>query len=334
MIKKFLQYHPVHKKIVPIFDTIFLLRPTMFFAVWVMVVVGIISAEVNMHVSTLWVTEFSWEIFFVFLGLTLLISATFILDQLADKNSDQNNDKLFLIGKYISSEKGKSFSIILLISGGLISIIANWITAIPAICICLLWGIVYNYSPFKWKNEPIARLIVNSSAGVLLFILGWMLGMKNYPQMGIIPISIDTFSHMVPYILFFSAISLLTQFSDIKGEDSVGDRTFLIIFGLTTSLLISLLMISIALYISINHSDPLASTATMVSLPFFIFAAVRRLDKDILRAIRYPIFILNFFALPFYPWLIIPLLCTYYLSKYYYWHRFALHYPTFLVDND
>ena len=153
MIKKFLQYHPVHKKIVPIFDTIFLLRPTMFFAVWVMVVVGIISAEVNMHVSTLWVTECSWEIFFVFLGLTLLIGATFILDQLADKNSDQNNDKLFLIGKYISSEKGKSFSIILLISGGLISIIANWITAIPAICICLLWGIVYNYSHLNGKRN-------------------------------------------------------------------------------------------------------------------------------------------------------------------------------------
>ena len=39
-------------------------------------------------------------------------------------------------------------------------------------------------------------------------------------------------------------------------------------------------------------------------------------------------------SLSYYPWLVVPLLCTYYLSKYYYWHRFDLHYPTFLVDND
>ena len=111
-------------------------------------------------------------------------------------------------------------------------------------------------------------------------------------------------------------------------------RTIPIMFGFSTSIVISLLMVSIALYVSLQHADPLASTATLVSLPFFIFAAMRRMNKDILRAIRYPIFILNFFALPYYPWLVVPLFCTYYLSKYYYWHRFDLHYPTFLVDND
>jgi hypothetical protein len=53
-----------------------------------------------------------------------------------------------------------------------------------------------------------------------------------------------------------------------------------------------------------------------------------------LRAIRYPIFILNFFVLSVYPWLFVPLVLTYYVSKYYYWHRFNLHYPTFLVEHD
>jgi hypothetical protein len=43
---------------------------------------------------------------------------------------------------------------------------------------------------------------------------------------------------------------------------------------------------------------------------------------------------LNFFTLSIYPWLFVPLLVTFYLSKYYYWHRFDLHYPTFLIDHD
>ena len=333
MIKKFLQYHPVHKKIAPIFDTIFLFRPTMFFAVWVMVVVGSISADLNMNASTLWNTGISWQTFLVFSGLTLLISVSFISNQIADKNNSQDNKKYVLIGRNISTEKGKSIARILLISGVLISIISNWITAIPAICIYFLWGIEYNNAPFTWKNAPTAGWLVNSCVGVLLFIIGWILGMKNYPNNAIIPLSVDTFAYMLPYLLCFSAVSLLITLPDMKSDDA-DVRTFPILFGFSTSILISLSMVSIALYVSMKQADPLASTATMVSLPFFIFAVVRRLNKDIVRAIRYPIFILNFFALPYYPWLVVPLFCTYYLSKYYYWHRFDLHYPTFLVDND
>ena len=100
------------------------------------------------------------------------------------------------------------------------------------------------------------------------------------------------------------------------------------------TIILSLILIMIAFTFGLINEDPLASTATIVSLPFFLFMTVRRLDKDILRAIRYPIFILNFFALTVYPWLFFPLCIIFYLSKYYYWHRFELHYPTFLVEYD
>ncbi len=334
MIKRFLKDHPAHKKIAPKFDTIFLLRPTMFFSVWVMVVVGIISAELNMHATPLWIIKFSWEIFFVFLGITLLISSTLIFSQVADEKNDYDNHKLFLIGEYISAEKGIFIARVLLISGGLISIIANWITAVPAIGIFFLRRFGYNLAPFKWTKAPFVIWLVNFFVGLLLFIIGWILGMKNYPSTGIIPLSIDTLFHMFPYMLGFSAVSLLATLPDIKGSTPLYARTYPTVLGTLTTLLCSLFMIVIALYYSIKHGDPLASTATLVSLPFFVFAFFRRLKKDIIRAIRYPIFIINFFALTYYPWLVVPLLCTYYVSKYYYWHRFDVHYPTFMVDND
>jgi hypothetical protein len=95
-----------------------------------------------------------------------------------------------------------------------------------------------------------------------------------------------------------------------------------------------MLIVMIAFYLSYQNSDPIASTASLTSIPFFIVASIRSLDKDIFRAIRYPIFLLNFFAFVVYPWLFISVLIIYYFSKYYYWHRFNLHYPTFLVEND
>jgi hypothetical protein len=306
----------------------------MFFAVWVMVVLGIISADMNMHTPHLYATDFSLRIFFVFLGLTLLISAAFISNQIADVKNDLNNQKLSLIGKYISVEKGKSIAQKLLITGGVISIITSWITAIPVICIYFLRRFAYEQGSFEWKNVPISSWFINSFIGMLLFIIGWLLGMKNYPHNGIILLSLDTITHMLPYLLCFASVSLLTTLLEMKSNNNSGVDKNPIVFEVSISLLVSLLMVIIALYFGIKHADPLAATATLVSLPFFIFAAFRRMNKDILRAIRYPIFILNFFSLTYYPWLALPLFCTYYLSKYYYWHRFDVHYPTFLVDND
>ena len=139
---------------------------------------------------------------------------------------------------------------------------------------------------------------------------------------------------MLPYLLCFSSVSLLTTLPDIKGDVESGDKTFPIVYGEIQTMYLSLILICFAFLVSLYYEDPIASTATLVSLPFFIMTVLRRMKKDVLRAIRYPILILNFFALSVYPWLFVPIAITYYLSKYYYWHRFELHYPTFIVDYD
>ncbi len=334
MIKRFLKYHPIHKKLVPSLDIVFLLRPTLFFSVWVMVVMGMSSAQMKLVNHPLWIDEFAWGTFFVFFGLTIVCSSTFILNQISDVESDAINKKLFLIGKYISPEKSQSISKTLFISGLIISIIANWFTTIFVACIYLVWGILYNHKLFKWKKRPILGLVANSIAGVLLFMVGWYLVMANQLNSQLIIMDIVMFQYMVPYILCFSAVALITTLPDMKGDVKSGDKTFPIVYGNIPAMILSLILICSSFVFSLYNQDPIASTATLVSIPFFIMMVFRRMEKDVLRAIRYPIFILNFFALSVYPWLFVPVIITYYLSKYYYWHRFELHYPTFLVDYD
>ena len=334
MIKRFLKYHPAHKKLVPKLDIIFLLRPTLFFSVWVMVAIGMASAQMHLVDHPLWITELSWMTFLAFTGLTFVCSAAFILNQISDKESDAVNQKLFLVGKHISPEKSRSISKILLIAGIVISLIANWFTAILVGCIYVIWGILYNQKPFNWKKKPILGWLANTIIGVILFIMGWSLIMKNNPGSGIVLLDISLFKYMLPYLLCFSSVALLTTVPDMKGDAEMGDQTFPIVFGKTPTMILSLLLICAAFIFALKQPDPLASTAALVSIPFFLFTAIRRMEKDVLRAIRYPIFILNFFTLSVYPWLFVPLVVTYYLSKYYYWHRFDLHYPTFLVEND
>ena len=334
MVKRFLKYHPVHKKLVPSLDILFLLRPTLFFSVWVMVVMGMSSAQMNLSNHSLWISQLSWGTFFTFVGLTFVCSSTFILNQISDVESDTINEKLFLVGQYFSPEKSHSIAKIVLISGLIISFIANWIITILVGCIYLVWGIMYNQKPFNWKKKPILGWFANSIAGVLLFMIGWYLVMINQLNSKIIFLDVSMLISMLPYLLCFSSVALLTTVPDMKGDVELGDNTFPIVYGKIPTIILSFLLICAAFVFSLYHEDPIASTATLVSIPFFVMTVIRRMDKDVLRAIRYPIFILNFFAFSVYPLLFIPLAIIYCLSKYYYWHRFELHYPTFLVDYD
>ena len=329
MVKQFLRDNPIHKRIVPYFDYFFLLRPTLYFAIWVMVVLGMSTAKMNIVEYPLWIMNYDVSTLLVFLGITLLCSGTFIINQITDKESDAKNQKLFLIGKYIEIKKAQQFSNVISIMGMLLLVLGNLILVPLGVTIYILWGITYNKSPFEWKKHPYLGILTNIVIGIILFLIGWL------QVSGINGIEISNLiSLMTPYILCFTAVSLMTNIPDIKGDASESANTFSVKFGRRTTTIIATLIVIVAFYLSYKNSDPIASTASLSSIPFFVFALFRNLDKDILRAIRYPIFLINFFVFAVYPWLFVSVFIIYYISKYYYWHRFDLHYPTFLVEND
>ena len=329
MIKQFMRDNPIHKKIVPYFDYFFLLRPTLYFAVWVMVALGMATAKMSMISHPLWIANYDYSTFLVFLGITLLCSGTFIINQIVDKGSDEKNQKLFLISQYVEIEDAQRISNAISIVGILLLMIGNLGLTPFGICIYILWGIIYNKPPFEWKKHPIFGILTNSLIGIILFLMGWLqaAGSSNL-QFG------ELISLMAPYIFCFTAVSLMTNIPDIKGDEFESANTFSVKFGPRITSILATVIVIIAFYLSYQNSDPIASTATLSSIPFFMFALIRNLDKDILRAIRYPIFLLNFFVFAVYPLLFVSVFIIYYFSKYYYWHRFDLHYPTFLVEND
>jgi len=55
---------------------------------------------------------------------------------------------------------------------------------------------------------------------------------------------------------------------------------------------------------------------------------------DLLRAIRYSLLILAVFVFTTYPQFIWFSVGLYFLSKYYYWHRFDIHFPALAINDD
>ena len=116
MIKNFILYHPIHKKIVKYFDYFFLLRPTLFFAIWVMISIGMYLAHLEFETYPQWINTVNIKTIFLFTSLTLISGSTFITNQLDDIDSDKENKKLFIINNLISINNAKkSYTISLLI---------------------------------------------------------------------------------------------------------------------------------------------------------------------------------------------------------------------------
>ena len=294
-----------------------------------MVVLGMSTAKMNLVEYPLWIVNFDLSTVLVFIGITLISSGTFIINQITDKGSDAKNQKLFLIGEYIEIKNAQKFSNVISVLGILLLVLGNLILVPFGISIYILWGITYNKSPFEWKKHPYLGILTNVAIGIILFLMGWLqvTGIEGIEILKLVIL-------MTPYVLCFTAVSLMTNIPDINGDISESANTFSVVFGRRTTSIIATLIVILAFYLSYENSDPIASTASLSSIPFFMFALFRNLDKDILRAIRYPIFLLNFFVFAVYPWLFVSVFIIYYISKYYYWHRFDLHYPTFLVEND
>ena len=61
MVKNFFKNHPVHKKIIPYMDYIFLFKPTKFFLVWVLVCIGMYIAQVEVNIYPQWLSYFDYK---------------------------------------------------------------------------------------------------------------------------------------------------------------------------------------------------------------------------------------------------------------------------------
>ena len=171
------------------------------------------------------------------------------------------------------------------------------------------------------------KCLSNTLIGILLLLSGFFVVVSrgNYFSLDLISISYVSWLILFLFSLCSLTIFLFVEVSE-SDQDIFDDRR--IIFFISTVLLILVLMTSL----SIN--EPLLSVCALVSIPFYLYALLRNMDKDMIRAIKYPVFIFNFFTATIFPYLGIAVIILFYISKYYYWHRFDIHYPTFLVDND
>ncbi len=307
-------------------DYYFVMRPTLFFPVWTVFLMGYLNSHfenqplqsifVLVSMNDLWQGQLIWS----GLLLTLLCGGIFILNQVQDVISDRANQKLFLIANGIIPRFWANFEATVLVVGAIFSsFFIKFELGLLFLALFIFAGWFYSIRPFSWKDKPFWGLFSNALAGLFIFSSGWVI--KN-------PFSLKTLLFSSSYILAVSAVYLYTTIPDQKGDEIAGKITFAVKYGFIQTVRLALIFGLGALIATFYFQDWLMLFPTLFSLPFFIQVYRTRAPKHLHYAIKMPISLLSFVICLKIPCYLIFLLINYYSAKWYYQKRFKLNYPS------
>lgn len=305
-------------------DYLFILRPTLFFPVWIITLAGYSTHFTAGETIIWWNTAINWRLFFNFCILTLVAGATFIFNQLQDIESDRDNQKLFLISEeHIHPRTARIIGITLAAIGLIIFLVQSFQLFIVLGLFILVWGYLYNYPPFAWKDRALPGIIANLLGGMLLFLIGWMMAGD---------FSVEVFLWMIPYTLAWGAVALLTTVPDQEGDAKHDKKTFAVKYGEKLTIWLATGWVFLAFVLGMIINDPIITHPTLLALPLFIITCFNLKKEWVLRTIRFPLLFIGLILCVQFPYFFIVILINYYLAKVYYINRFELDYPTFKVE--
>ena len=315
MIKNFFKNHSIHKKIVPFLDELFFLSPMNYFFSWSIICVGIYLNLFLFNLSPQFLFSFNINYFFLFLGLSSILSSVYIRKDL-DRNDKKNKVLNFIKEKY-SMSKIMFFIKVLGVLGVLTLFFVSWFNAFLGLILFFL------YKGYKYRFNNL--LIYYFLEFFILFYSGWFYTKVEYTNREIL---LSDILYIFPYFLLcyciYKSKLLLNKYKDL--EYSFKRYDF--------SISICLLLLILSLVMGIINHDPLLSIVVITSITFYFYSFLRSEYKDLIRSFTYPLAIFNLFLMTIFPYLFIFHFILFYISKYYNWHRFDIHHPTFLVDND
>jgi 4-hydroxybenzoate polyprenyltransferase len=317
------------KRFAQLFDYVFVLRPTLFFPVWTVFAAGCLVDRssvddalngTNGHdgMSVL----FQSPILVAGL-LTLLMGGVFVLNQLHDIETDRRNNKLFLIAHgHISQLAAQVESILLIVIALAAATVIQMELGALFFAIFLLTGLFYSCSPFRMKDRPWLGLAANSLGACLVFAAG--LGATAGSGKDFFAQAL----HSTPYMAAVGAVYLYTTLLDVEGDRLTDKITFGVKFGVTATTIAGAALVIVAVATAWWLDDMLMFYPALISMPFFVVAAVRKKIGDVQRAIKLPILFLAVAVCVEVIEYLLLLVFVYYFSKWYYLKRFGIEYPS------
>jgi chlorophyll synthase len=165
-------------------------------------------------------------------AFSLLVGGIYILNQIADIETDRKNPGFPLLAREIVSKRTAIIETVILFLCSLTFAFfiegRSLVLFVPA----LVLGYTYSMPPFRWSGKPVLDFISNAAGyGCLTFFLGWMAsGNQQWEKM---------FLHALPYCLLMVAGSIASTIPDMPGDAMEHKMTTSLWLGIRKSSIIA-----------------------------------------------------------------------------------------------
>jgi len=314
------------------FDYIAILRPLLLMPAWTMLLLGyyngvgekLVTAQSIGGMPVIWRPD--GKIFITLLLYSLLMGAVYILNQISDSHTDAINGKLHLVAQeYMKKRTLKIQAGVMLLISALIAFLQFPSIYVYLILLSIILGVLYSVPPIRLKGKPILDLLTNAFGfGLVAFAVGWTSSTA---------FSMDIVLKCSPYVICISAAFINTTIPDMRGDRQNGDITTGIFLGIRKSCIVSTILVGIVPLVSLLLGDFICLTASVLSLPFFIYMTVSNWNEQspnfsaISLSTKVSLMLLSLLVAIFIPLYFILLVMTLLLMKVYYQMRFGISYP-------
>jgi 4-hydroxybenzoate polyprenyltransferase len=263
-------------------------------------------------------------------GFSLVVASIYVVNQIADIESDRINHKLFLLPHgYVSVRTAW----VLAAACGLIGIVSAFIFDVEMAALYvagLTLGFFYNLPPLQLKNRAWGGVIANILGhGSITFLVGWHAG--HFPQSNGNENTLQGLISSLSPGMAIAAVFLATTIPDAAGDRLTNKKTFCIRYGEKKTALASAAFCAAALVLSVfmENNFWVMAVPSAISLALFMALAFSADAKAAFHAFKWPVFILTAFVVIFVPIYGVLILLTFFGSRAYYQWRFGIDYPTF-----
>ena len=161
-------------------------------------------------------------------------------------------------------------------------------------------------------------LLVNGIGGWIIYTIGWKAaGGAEWFTL-----------RSMAYALAGVSVFLNTTLPDMAGDEKTGKITFVLRYGVGKTAIWALILEAAAVVLALLSRDWILFIPGIVSLPLFVFAAIKRTAKEVIRATKYTILALVIAVCAVFPWYTFVILFVFFFTKWYYKKRFNFNYPS------
>jgi len=259
------------KYLLPFLDMLFLSRPVVLVPVWGFSIFGFLKGSLyqNEYTSPPLFFALDTDSFLWILLFSLSVAAVYVMNQIADKKVDADNEGFSLLGHGAIAQWVAPVSLFLFVILSIsIPLLFNQYAILALSVLSLLLGVVYCYPPFYFTGRPITDFVTNAVGfGIVAFGAGWyMAGAALFTQ--------DFLISALPYFFMMAAGSVSSTIPDIQGDKQHNKRTTAVVFGVENAHGVALFLLLCGLIIAILQDDVLALLCCGLSVPVYVAAVM------------------------------------------------------------